>query len=412
MDEEHKSLSFFHGFLPDEDANRLLQQDGDFLLQSRNTSGPKRTKLILAVRSSTIRRFEFHRTENGDFRLLVSSTSNRTNDLQGQTFPTVKAAIDHFQTFDSNTKKLRLKRPIPKTKYQLAHKDIRLIRKIGSGSYGTVYKGLLVRKPVAVKRIDSYGKTGQKLKEMMKEARVMQIYDHKNIVKFYGFVVDRPPLSSGHGVVYIEDKLRSTGRLIDVPFRVDWSAQAACGLEYLHKKLSIHRDVSARNCLLSGSILKLADFGMCRETEIYKVDLSKPLNHRKFGKRGETKFNTDVYAFGILLWELFIRPYRCPYGFWSASKVRKLTLDGYRMPTPDGMPDQMAVVMKRCWDHQPAKRPTASELRRELHSINRMIGNTPSDIITSFERSSLSTSPNTAKPKSLSEVVETAISPK
>ncbi|KAI6231205.1 Tyrosine-protein kinase [Aphelenchoides besseyi] len=407
MDEEHKSLSFFHGFLPDEDANRLLQQDGDFLLQSRNTSGPKRTKLILAVRSSTIRRFEFHRTENGDFRLL------------GQTFPTVKAAIDHFQTFDSNTKKLRLKRPIPKTKYQLAHKDIRLIRKIGSGSYGTVYKGLLVRKPVAVKRIDSYGKTGQKLKEMMKEARVMQIYDHKNIVKFYGFVVDRPPyllvmeLCTGGSV---EDKLRSTGRLIDVPFRVDWSAQAACGLEYLHKKLSIHRDVSARNCLLSGSILKLADFGMCRETEIYKVDLSKPLNVRwlapEVWQTGETKFNTDVYAFGILLWELFIRPYRCPYGFWSASKVRKLTLDGYRMPTPDGMPDQMAVVMKRCWDHQPAKRPTASELRRELHSINRMIGNTPSDIITSFERSSLSTSPNTAKPKSLSEVVETAISPK
>lgn len=66
---------------------------------------------------------------------------------------------------------------------------------IGCGAYGTVYKGLLLRNmsPVAIKRIDCTDKTEQGLVDLMKEARVMQLYDHINVVKFYGFIVDRAP---------------------------------------------------------------------------------------------------------------------------------------------------------------------------------------------------------------------------
>ncbi|KAI6210386.1 Non-specific protein-tyrosine kinase [Aphelenchoides besseyi] len=317
MDEQHNSLTFFHGFLPDDDVNRLVQQDGDCLLQSKSTAGTKRTHFILALRGSTIRGIEFDRTGNGDFRLLF-----------------------------------------------------------GSGSYGTVYKELLVRKPLAVKRIDS-NKTGQKLDEMMKEARVMQIYDHKNIVKFHDFGVDRPPyLLVMKMCTGIEDKLRSNGRSIGVPFRIAWSSQAARGLEYLHQKMCIHQDIASRNCLLLGLILKLADFAVCRH---YRNQQSRPeqtLECSLVGTGSLANWRNQIQHRRLCLWELFIRSYRCPYGFWSASKVRKLTSHGYRMLTPDGMPDRMAVVMKTCWDHQPNKRPTASELRRELDSIDRAIGNT------------------------------------
>lgn len=64
-------------------------------------------------------------------------------------------------------------------------------------NFSTVYKGTLVKEriSVAVKHIDSTGngKDQEALLEMMDEARVMQLYNHKNIVKFYGFIVDRAP---------------------------------------------------------------------------------------------------------------------------------------------------------------------------------------------------------------------------
>lgn len=66
---------------------------------------------------------------------------------------------------------------------------------IGCGAYGTVYKGILLKNlcPVAIKRIDCTDKSDQGLIDLMKEARVMQLYEHVNVVKFYGFIVDREP---------------------------------------------------------------------------------------------------------------------------------------------------------------------------------------------------------------------------
>lgn len=72
----------------------------------------------------------------------------------------------------------------------------------------------------------------------------------------------------------------------------------------------------------------MADFGMCRATTVYKVDLSKPLNVRwlapEVWNNGETRFNTDVYAFGIMIWEFFVTPYESPYHEWKGYTVKVL----------------------------------------------------------------------------------------
>ncbi|VDP19135.1 unnamed protein product [Onchocerca flexuosa] len=151
------------------------------------------------------------------------------------------------------------------------------------------------------------------------------------------------------------------------------ACQIARGLEYLHLKGCIHRDIATRNCLLSGTIVKLADFGMCRATLVYKIDLSKPQNVRwlapEVWRSGETRFCTDMFAFAITLWELFTIPYTHPYSAWKAYKVKEKVMAGYRLPSPNDMPESMITIMRRCWDHDPSKRPTAKQAREYLEEI-------------------------------------------
>uniref|UniRef100_A0A0M3IDG6 Tyrosine-protein kinase n=1 Tax=Ascaris lumbricoides TaxID=6252 RepID=A0A0M3IDG6_ASCLU len=358
------NLEYYHGALLDEDANKLLEEDGDFLIQSKNEPNHTRNKLVLAVKKAgKPRRIDIQRLENG-FRIM------------GKSFANVKTLIDYYQTRNlsvNNGEILQLKHPIPKGKYQLNHNDIKLQKKIGSGAYGTVYKGELKRDgglPVAVKRLDYEEQTEQGLIDMMKEARVMQLYDHPNVVHFYGYIIDRPPYllvmefcKDGS----VEDRLRERGLLITVATRVNMACQASRGIEYLHGKKCIHRDIATRNCLLSGSVLKLADFGMCRETLVYKIDLNKPQNVRwlapEVWRTGETRFCTDIYAFAVTLWEFFEIPYNSPYCKWKAK--------GYRMPSPEDMPEAIVTLMRKCWDQDPKRRPTASEVRKELEEIDK-----------------------------------------
>uniref|UniRef100_F1L6T8 Tyrosine-protein kinase n=2 Tax=Ascaris TaxID=6251 RepID=F1L6T8_ASCSU len=367
---EEYVLQYFHGALPDVDADKLLVHQGDFLIQSRHDANNSRDRLILAIRKgSRVRRFDIQRCVHG-VRIL------------GKSFASIQAMVEHYHSKNLETARgelLRLRHAIPKGRHYLSHHDIKLIQKIGSGAYGTVYRGLLIKdnRAIAVKRIGSDGEIEKGLKRMMKEARVMQLYEHPNIVKFYGFVIDRPPyllameLCTGGSV---EDKLRHSGQNITIARRIDMCCQASRGLSYLHQKSCIHRDIATRNCLLAGAVLKLADFGMCRPKPVYKIDLSKPQNIRWLAPEvwhtGETCFATDIYAFGIMLWEFFEIPYNIPYSNWKAITVKERVMCGYRMPAPKSMPPLLSALMRKCCDQQPDARPTAIELRRHLERIN------------------------------------------
>ncbi|KAK6046322.1 SH2 domain protein, partial [Cooperia oncophora] len=308
--QEDTNLSYFHGALMDQDADVMLQNEGDFLIQSRHSSQAIRQRMVIAIRTKdSIKRIDIRRNENGV-------------RLGGKTFPNLKKMVEYYSKEPivlQGGEELLLKKAVPKGKFQLVHSDVRLLKKIGSGAYGTVYRGQLIRdnnRTIAVKRIDSEGTDEQgtfslranhehtcilhlvlriwrvshqhTLAEMMKEARAMQLNEHKHIVKFYGFIVDRMPYllvmeyCDGGSV---EDKLRAYPKKITVPMRVDMSTQGSYGLEYLHSRDTvhsscIHRDIATRNCLIDKGIVKLADFGMCRATNVYKIDLSKPLNVR------------------------------------------------------------------------------------------------------------------------------------
>ncbi|CAD5218147.1 unnamed protein product [Bursaphelenchus okinawaensis] len=378
--DELQDTPYCHGALPDEDADKMLLKDGDFLIQFRPQRDSNVPSLVMAVKKrTTVHRFKMERVR-GSAAVILS----------GKQFPNVKILTTNLiknQT-DLNGDGVVLRRAIPKSKWSITHRDVRMRCKIGSGAYGTVYQGYLTIRDkekntakvikVATKRLDSSGKDEQGLTEMMIEARVMQMCEHVNIVKFYGYVIDRTPYLLVMELCQdgsVEDVLRKKGASIMINRRIDLATQAARGLEYLHTIKCIHRDIATRNCLLAGPNLKLADFGMCRATEIFKVDLSKPQNVRwlapEVWKTGETNFTTDVYAFGIMIWELFEEPYKSPYSEWRAITVKEKVMNGFRMSPNDIMPDQMASVMRLAWAQEADTRPPASTVRQMLEEVNK-----------------------------------------
>lgn len=112
----------------------------------------------------------------------------------------------------------------------------------------------------------------------------------------------------------LDKYLQKNASKITVPERIKMCHDAAKGLEYLHDKGCIHRDVAARNCLVSEGRCKISDFGLSREMSAvnakYKLtNLKQKLPIRWLAPETLTTASystkSDVFSYGILMWEIF-----------------------------------------------------------------------------------------------------------
>ncbi|VDM50147.1 unnamed protein product [Toxocara canis] len=199
---------------------------------------------------------------------------------------------------------------------------------------------------------------------MMHEARLMRHYDHVNVVRMYGVAVDCEPLMIVIELVRggsILSDLRSRKGTIPCEEKVErMTLGTARGLAYLHSRGCIHRDIAARNVLYTlTKIAKISDFGLSREGCIYKMKASKKVPIKWTAPETMATFTytlkSDVFAFSILVWEVFSDGDE-PYGDASSAETRRKVSAGYRMPPPPGCPDGVPELMKRCWEHDPNKR--------------------------------------------------------
>jgi serine/threonine protein kinase len=73
---------------------------------------------------------------------------------------------------------------------------------------------------------------------------------------------------------------------------------------------------------------------------------------------------SDVWAFGVVIWEIFsggLVPYPGFSNIETAQKVR----DGYRMSAPEDCPSELVTLMKRCWNQKPENRPSFADICQE-----------------------------------------------
>ncbi|XP_062404924.1 macrophage colony-stimulating factor 1 receptor [Sardina pilchardus] len=166
---------------------------------------------------------------------------------------------------------------------------------------------------------------------------------------------------------------------VDMDDLLRFSLQVAQGLEFLADQNCIHRDVAARNVLLAeGRVAKICDFGLARDimndsNYVVKGNARLPVKWMAPESIFECVYTvqSDVWSYGILLWEIFSLG-KSPYpSILVDSKFYKMIKCGYQMQRPDFSPPEMYSIMRMCWTLEPTERPTFSKI---CSMIQRLLG--------------------------------------
>ncbi|EGK97350.1 AGAP003986-PB [Anopheles gambiae str. PEST] len=370
------AMPWFHGRIKREEAESLLKprEDGLFLVRE-STNFPGDYTLCVCFNEKV----EHYRIKYVDNKLTIDD--DEYFDHLGQ-------LVEHY-TLDSDGLCTKLMKALPKEEFcvkdfqdngwEIKMEDLQLKENIGKGEFGDVMLGIMKGEKVAVKVLKDAGRASNKF---LAEAGVMTTLEHENLVKFIGLVFHdkyiylvTEYMSKGSLVDY----LRSRGRQhISRKDQINFAYDTCCGMEYLETKKVIHRDLAARNVLISEDcVAKVSDFGLARD-ERYTGDSSKlPIKWTAPEALKEGKFSnkTDMWSFGILLWEIYSFG-RVPYPRIPLADVVKHVGSGYKMEAPEGCPPEIYEMMRQAWDLVPEKRPTFAELKRRLYNCKRETANT------------------------------------
>uniref|UniRef100_A0A671SDM3 Tyrosine-protein kinase n=1 Tax=Sinocyclocheilus anshuiensis TaxID=1608454 RepID=A0A671SDM3_9TELE len=357
---------WYHGAIPRTEAQELLKQQGDFLVRE---SHGKPGEYVLSVFS------------DGQRRHFIIQFADNQYRFEGTGFPTIPQLIEHhYTTKQVITKKSGVVLLNPDKKWILSHEDVILGELLGKGNFGEVFRGTLRDKtPVAVKTCKEDLPQDLKIK-FLSEARILKQYDHPNIVKLIGVCTQRQPIyivmeliPGGDFLSFLRKKKEDLKTKQLVRFALD----AAAGMAYLELKNCIHRDLAARNCLVGeNNVLKISDFGMSRQEDngIYsssglkqipiKWTAPEALNYGRYSSE------SDVWSYGILLWETFSLGV-CPYPGMTNQQAREQVEKGYRMSCPQKCPDEVYRIMQRCWEYKPENRPKFVDIQKELAAVKK-----------------------------------------
>jgi hypothetical protein len=139
----------------------------------------------------------------------------------------------------------------------------------------------------------------------------------------------------------------------------------------------IHRALALRHVLVSSFHatdwrqvrVKIANYSLTGEGKHFygdSVDLPMRWMAPEALDRRQWSEKSDVWAFGVLMWEIWSFG-RCPFGVvQSDERVGQMVIDGKRLGRPPGAPAAVYDVMQRCWAHRPMDRPSFHELRAAL----------------------------------------------
>ncbi|KAG7499017.1 tyrosine-protein kinase ABL1 isoform X2 [Solea senegalensis] len=256
--------------------------------------------------------------------------------------------------------------------------DITMKHKLGGGQYGEVYEGVWKKYNLTV-AVKTLKEDTMEVEEFLKEAAVMKEIKHPNLVQLLGVCTREPPF-------YIITEFMTHGNLLDylrecnreevnAVVLLHMATQISSAMEYLEKKNFIHRDLAARNCLVGENhLVKVADFGLSRlmtgDTYTAHAGAKFPIKWTAPESLAYNKFSikSDVWAFGVLLWEIATYG-MSPYPGIDLSQVYELLEKDYRMDRPEGCPEKVYELMRACWRWNPSERPSFAETHQAFETM-------------------------------------------
>ncbi|XP_069938737.1 uncharacterized protein [Cherax quadricarinatus] len=280
--------------------------------------------------------------------------------------------------------------------------QIAFIGELGEGCFGKVYKGTYgprcpedaggetTNLTVAVKVLkESAGMEAEA--DFLREVEIMSSFRHENILSLIGIVATETggtPWMVFEYMAYgdLAEVLRSCNKQFysnESPIKslskedlLNMSVQIASGMEYLSSQHFVHRDLACRNCLVGDNLtVKISDFGMSRDVytcDYYKVGGSRMLPVRWMAHEsimyGKFTLESDVWSFGVVLWEIYSFG-KQPYYGNSNENVVKLIFQGILLSPPDTCPPQVCDVMRRCWATDPNDRLKFPEILNRLQRL-------------------------------------------
>nr|CAI5833126.1 unnamed protein product [Callosobruchus analis] len=257
---------------------------------------------------------------------------------------------------------------------------------IGEGAFGLVKKGYYLdsnddKVEVAIKMMKDHP-TMEELKQFYQEIDIMKsVPRHPHLVCLVACVTRGSPLINEESLVlatnsqFVSNVLYDFSQvdMTDIPQPKDllsFARQIVIGMEYLASLKLIHRDLAARNILLcEDNTVKISDFGLSRDVyydNVYrKITGGKvPIRWMALECMTQQVYTTqsDVWAFGILLWEI-VTMGSTPYPGIQTQELLPLLKSGFRMERPINCSEELYTIMCKCWKASPLDRPTFSELR-------------------------------------------------
>ncbi|XP_014856053.1 PREDICTED: receptor tyrosine-protein kinase erbB-2 isoform X1 [Poecilia mexicana] len=267
----------------------------------------------------------------------------------------------------------------------LKETELKKLRPLGAGAFGTVYKGVWAPEgehitiPVAIKVLrENTSPKGNK--DILDEAFVMASVTSPYVCRLLGICLTSAVQLVTQLMPYgcLLDYVRENKDRIGSQCLLNWCVQIAKGMNYLEDIRLVHRDLAARNVLVKNpNHVKITDFGLARlldidETEYHADGGKVPIKwmalesilHRKFTHQ------SDVWSYGVTVWELMTFGSK-PYDTIAAREIPDLLEGGERLPQPPICTIDVYMIMVKCWMIDPDSRPKFKDLVQDLSAMAR-----------------------------------------